>query len=141
VEGRQQIFDSGAIIPAVLAACSIPAIFPPQLIDQVPYVDGGLSNNLPVEPFIGHKRDVVAVYVNPMGPYNAKSSIASLVDRAWHLSFREVIMRAAENCFLFIEPAPLSAIGLFDAHKLHEIYEHGYRYTRELLQEKKVQST
>lgn len=137
VAGRQHIFDRGPIIPAVLAACSIPAIFPPRMIDDIPYVDGGLSNNLPVEPFSQHKRDVIAVYVNPFSPFSPKSSIATLIDRAWHLSFREVIMRSAEGCHLFIEPPQLASIGLFDAHKLPEIYEHGYQYTRTLLQEKK----
>lgn len=133
IEGRQHIFSSGDIIPAVLAACSIPVVFPPLLIGDIPYVDGGLSNNLPAEPFCERLSEVVAVYVNPLPAYQPKSSIPAVIDRAWHLSFRPIVQRAADSCGLFLEPPALAAYGLFDAHKLAEIYEHGYTYAQEQL--------
>ncbi|HRD51327.1 MAG TPA: patatin-like phospholipase family protein, partial [Flavobacteriales bacterium] len=64
--GRQRIFSSGELIPALLAASAVPVIFPAVEIDGRPYVDGGLSNNLPVEPFNDRRAQVIAVYVNPL---------------------------------------------------------------------------
>src|SRR5690606_37111432 len=51
IDGRQRIFNKGRIIDAISASCAIPALFPAIEVDSIPYVDGGLSNNLPVEPF------------------------------------------------------------------------------------------
>jgi NTE family protein len=135
LKGTANVFQEGKVIPAVLAACSIPGIFKPVTIGTVPYADGGLINNLPVDPFSDRKNEVIAVHVNPISPYNPKSSIAAVLDRAMHLSLRGNVLRSAEGCELFIEPPPLAAYGLFDAHKLKEIYQHGYDFTRDLMQE------
>src|SRR5690554_4685177 len=56
VDGRQKIFKTGSIMEAIMASCAIPAIFPAYEIDGIPYVDGALSNNLPIEPFRTNKK-------------------------------------------------------------------------------------
>jgi NTE family protein len=133
LDGSQGIFNKGNLVDAVLAASSIPAMFPPVMIENIPYVDGGLFNNLPIEPFLYQKDTVIAVHVNPIAPYDAKVNTAKLIDRALHLSFVPTIQAAAKGCHLFIEPSDLHAFGMFDAHKLGEIYEVGYKYAKELL--------
>ncbi len=134
LDGSQKIFDKGNIIDAVIAASSIPVIFSPVVIDNIPYVDGGLSNNLPIEPFSDRKSEVVSVYVNPIKPYNPKEGALETMDRAMHLSFRPIVRRSAKDCFLFIEPSGLSDYGVFDIHKVSEIMDAGYNFTKELLQ-------
>ncbi|MFT3886535.1 MAG: patatin-like phospholipase family protein [Flavobacteriales bacterium] len=131
--GGQRIFSEGELIPALLAACAVPVLFPPMLIEGVPYVDGGLSNNLPVEPFRDRKSEVVAVYVNPLPSYDAKRSLRRTLDRTFHLSFREMVMRSAQGCHLYIEPPALAQFGMFDLRYVMEIERIGYRYTREVL--------
>lgn len=126
--GKQQVFNSGDLIQPVLAACSIPAIFPAIVIDGVPYVDGGLSDNLPTALFADRKQEVIAVHVNPLATIAESSSIARIIDRSWLLSTRGQILQAAEGCAMFIEPPGLAAFGMFDAHKLKEIYEVGYAW-------------
>jgi NTE family protein len=137
LDGSQRIFNNGNIIDAVIAASSIPVLFSPVLIDSIPYVDGGLSNNLPVEPFNDKKEDIICVYVNPVKPFNAKEGMLEVMDRAIHLSFRAMVNRSAADCFLYIEPAGLTDFGLFDIHKMHEIFDIGYNFTKELLQNSK----
>jgi len=44
--------SSLSIIDAIAMSCSIPLIFPPKLYKGVYYVDGGLSDNLPITPVI-----------------------------------------------------------------------------------------
>jgi NTE family protein len=135
--GGQRIFNSGEIIPAVLAAGAVPVIFPPVMIDGVPYVDGGLSNNLPVEPFEDRKEEVVAVYVNPLPPYNAERSLRRTLDRTFHLSFRELVLRSARGCFTYIEPPDLARYGMFDLRRAAEIHKIGYDYTKATLAPRK----
>ncbi len=134
INGMQKVFHKGNIIESVLAACSIPVLFPSVVIDEIPYVDGGLSNNLPVEPFSGRKSEVVSVYVNPVKPFNPKEGTLEVMDRAIHLSFREIVSQSAEGCYLYIEPANLDKFDLFDIHKLSEIFEVGYNSTKTILQ-------
>ena len=133
-DGSQQVFKNGDIVEAALAACSLPAIFPPRIIDNIPFVDGGLANNLPVEPFGGRKAEVIAIHVNPIAPFDAqKNSAAQVLERAFHLGFMHTIRASAHGCLLFVEPPGLDKYGLFDVHKFPEIYEAGYSYTKQLL--------
>ena len=134
--GGQRIFSSGDLIPALLAACAVPVIFPPVKIEGTSYVDGGLSNNLPIEPFQDRKQDVVAVYVNPLPPFNSQRSFRRTMDRTFHLSFRELVMRSAKGCYLYLEPPELARFGMFDLSRAAEIQRSGYVYARAVLAER-----
>ncbi|MET8045756.1 patatin-like phospholipase family protein [Micromonospora sp. NPDC005215] len=41
-------FDSGPVVPAVLASASVPGLLPPMEIDGAHYVDGGIVNSIPI---------------------------------------------------------------------------------------------
>ena len=41
-------FDSGPVVPAVLASCAVPGLLPPVEIGGVHYFDGGLVDSIPV---------------------------------------------------------------------------------------------
>jgi NTE family protein len=133
VNGRQKVFSEGDLIDAIVAASSVPVLFPPVVIDDIPYVDGGLSNDLPIEPFSKQRGDSVCVYVNPVKEFTPKKSMLEVLDRAWHLSFREMVNRSSDGCFLYIEPLELHHYGLFDVGKLPEIFDIGYSFTNELM--------
>lgn len=131
--GKQKIFSKGPIIPAVMAACSIPIVFTPVMIDDIPYADGGLSNNLPVEPLIKKHKDIIGVHVNPLPAYNPKASYAQRIDRAMHLTIIDAVQRSKAFCSMFIEPPLLQSFGLFDAKKARQMAEIGYQFTNDLL--------
>ncbi len=141
VNGRQTVFDKGDIVEIITAASSIPILFPPVFIDGIPFVDGGLSNNLPIEPFINKREEVISIYVNPIKLFRPEEKPMETADRTLHLIHREMIGRAATGCSLYIEPPELTAFGLFDIHKIPDIFEIGYRFTKELLKNKQLIST
>ncbi len=132
-DGSQRIFNHGNIIDAVIASSSIPVVFPSVIIHGMPYVDGGLSNNLPVEPFSGNKQNVVCIHVNPIKSFKPGEGVFDIMDRAIHLSFREKVNRSSDGCSLFIEPKELDSYGLFDIQKAGEIFDIGYGFTEKLL--------
>ncbi|MBX6380303.1 MAG: patatin-like phospholipase family protein [Thermoflavifilum aggregans] len=137
--GQLRVFDKGPIIPAVLAASAIPIIFPPVYIDGKPYVDGGLSSNLPVEPFLDRFAPIVGVHVNPLPEYDpAKRSFIRSLERTLHFAIRGVVHRNMMHCQWFIEPPGLSQFGLFDTHKFDEIYQIGLGYARAYIAEHKL---
>lgn len=131
--GGQRIFSSGELIPPLLAACAVPLIFPPMVIDGTPYVDGGLSNNLPIEPFDDRRNEVIAVYVNPLPHYTGQRSLRRTLDRTFHLSFREMVSRSAKGCRMFIEPQGLTEFGMFDLSRGADIQRIGYEHARKVL--------
>lgn len=47
--GARGVFSSGPLAPAVIASSAIPGIFPPVVIDDDVYVDGGALDNLNLE--------------------------------------------------------------------------------------------
>jgi NTE family protein len=46
--GRAAILSSGTAVPALLASCAIPGVFPPVTIGQRDYIDGGVANHTPL---------------------------------------------------------------------------------------------
>lgn len=129
--GGQRIISKGDLVPALMASCAIPVVFPAVQVQGTWCVDGGLSNNLPVEPFADHRAEVVAVHVNPLPVFTpGKRSMWQTMDRIWHLNFREMVMRSAHGCRLFVEPEGLTRFNMFDLGKMVEIERVGYEWAR-----------
>jgi len=55
-------------IPHILASSAIPLVFPWQYIDGMPYWDGGLMANTPIQPVIeAGAREIVVILLSPVG--------------------------------------------------------------------------
>jgi NTE family protein len=63
--GRATILTSGPAVPALLASCAIPGVFPPVTIDHREYVDGGVANHTPITVAI--ELGATQIYVLPVG--------------------------------------------------------------------------
>lgn len=48
LSGQPRAFTEGRLAPRVRASCSVPIVFQPCLIEDRWYVDGGMSDNLPI---------------------------------------------------------------------------------------------
>jgi NTE family protein len=49
LDGKARVFDEGSMGAAIRASCSLPAIFTPAIYDDGVYVDGGVTNNVPID--------------------------------------------------------------------------------------------
>src|SRR5712691_3255526 len=63
--GRAAILASAPAVPALLASCAIPGVFPPVTIGRREYVDGGVANHTPVTVAI--ELGATSIYVLPVG--------------------------------------------------------------------------
>jgi NTE family protein len=133
--GEQTVFSKGPLIPAILAASSVPLLFQPVEIEGIPYVDGGLSGNLPAAPLLPKYKNLVGVHVNPLRPYNASNGFLANIERTLHMAIREPVIASRLLCKRFIEPEGLRQFGIFDFKRFEAIYDIGLDYTRKLLQE------
>lgn len=137
--GRAVFISDGPLLVALRGSSSIPMIFEPVPYKGHSLVDGGILNNLPVEPLKGKYDIVVGSYVNKLyreeGP--ADASRFSLIDRCFHLAIDKTVRAQAVLCDVFIEP-DVSGFGMFDMKKANQLFELGYNAT--MLQKEKLLS-
>jgi len=60
-------FDTGALVPAILASAALPAVYPPVSIDGRRYVDGGVVDNVPIARAV--ELGCRTIYVLQLGPH------------------------------------------------------------------------
>lgn len=126
--GNWEIFSTGKLFDPVVASSSIPLLFKPIAINGQFHVDGGLLNNLPVEPLLKACDVVIGVNVIPH-----QTTSKDQVDSLWDIGYRcfdltvwaNVASRLAQ-CHVGIDVAGLAAYDLFDFRKGVHIAELGY---------------
>jgi NTE family protein len=136
-EGKTIYFSEGDIIKPVLASTCIPILFAPIEMDGKLLVDGGIINNLPVEPLVGHCDLIIGVHTNPSNPQYKIRSIKSMIERTFHLAVYTNVIERIKYCDLFVEPPDMINYGLFEVSKSREIFNSGYVYAKKLLENSK----
>lgn len=124
-------FNSGTLIPTILASSCIPVIFKPVVIDGANYVDGGILNNLPAEA-LGNKADIIiGVSCNPYGKVISLNNAKALMERSALLAINGNTMKSRGLCDVFIEPNKLARFSGFNLSQAQEIFDEGYKFTVE----------
>jgi NTE family protein len=116
-----RIIRKATLADAVTASCSIPAWYPPTVIDGVPYIDGGALSNASVDVLRGAGLDEVYVLA-PMASVAAdrgRSAIGRVERLVRRTITRGILTDAAalraegvRVCVVTPEPADLAVIGL-----------------------------
>jgi NTE family protein len=139
VTGDTQVFRSGPVARAVRASCSIPQIYQPVEIGGEYYVDGGLSQYLPVETAkeLGAEF-VVASHLAPVDPsYRRPQNILQLVVQVTGLMARKNFPVSEAKADFVIHPN-VDAYSSFDFDHAAEMIEIGYDATRRVLADLKA---
>ena len=129
--GETVYFDHGPLAPAVLASCCLPGIFEPIGIDGRQLVDGGVLNNLPVEPLEAAGCDVlIGCHVNPVGVEEQPfTSMKGVLYRSLYIAAAKATHQKIGRVHLFLEPPGLDRFSIFNLSRAEEVYNIGYRYT------------
>lgn len=133
--GREEVFSKGPLHQAVLASASIPIIFEPQIINNQTYVDGGLFNDMPVEPLLGKCDRIIASHVNYNGPEPEITSIRAIAERVYRLAIYQHVQNNFSKCDYIIDPPELREHGIFDFKNIDQLYEIGFRSAENLVNE------
>jgi NTE family protein len=129
--GKHEIFNSGNLINALLASSAVPVLFPPVIINEIPYADGGLTSNLPVQPFFTSKEKIIGVHVNPVQDFSLDIGMVQNIDRTLHLLLRSNVIDCISKCDIFIEPPDLKQFHLFESKKTSKIIKTGYDFVKQ----------
>jgi NTE family protein len=128
-KGKSKFFYSGDLVIPILASSCLPVIFNPVVIDKKLYIDGGILNNLPVEPLIGHCDRIIGVHTNPIDAKNLPSNMKAVFERTMMMTINYNVYARKGKCDVFLEPKALSKFNVFDFKKGQEIFDIGYHYT------------
>ncbi|MBR9998503.1 MAG: patatin-like phospholipase family protein [Cyclobacteriaceae bacterium] len=129
--GRPAFFSSGELIRPVIASSAIPVLFSPVKIGDEYYIDGGVVNNLPVEPLIGHCDKIIGVHCNPVDENFAPENMKNLLERTFILTISRNVAQRIDNCDIFLEPYELRRFGALEFSKITEIFDMGYHYVKD----------
>ncbi len=124
--GRYEIMDSGDVLDWVVASASIPLVFKPRRLRGQVYGDGGVLNNLPVEPLRRRCQTVIGVNVTPIHPDLRLEGVRQLLSRTIDLAMWNTVESRLGRCDVVIEP-PAQGFGFFEANKADQLFELGYR--------------
>lgn len=119
-------FSEGELIKPIMASSCIPGMFDPIAIDEHYYLDGGILNNLPVEPLDGICDVVIGVNCNHLPVEHNIKNIKGLIERSVIMSMNYNVYSRKDKCDFFIEPKGLAKFGVFDIKKAREIFQSGY---------------
>ena len=130
-KGENVNFESGELIKPLLASASIPIIFKPILIGEDSFVDGGITNNLPVNVLKPHVDFTIGINCNPLGATNSNNGMKDMMERTMLMIINYQTKEQAKLCDIFIEPQALTNYKVFALSKAKEIYEIGYESAKE----------
>lgn len=130
------IFSSGTFKDKVVASASIPFVFHPVTIDSFTYVDGGLVNNLPVEPLLEHCTHIIGVSVNslPMRTQEELKGIGAIM-RCLTMVVVDNELPSRKKCDYFIEVEKAGTIGILEFERVEDFYSIGYQTAMEYIKQ------
>lgn len=128
-KGAVAIFSNGDnLVDAVVASCSVPVIFHPQIIHDKPYVDGGLLKNFPVSVIRKKCKYVIGVNVTLILPPPEKNNIRRMVERTFNLMANSNTFIDKAYCDILIETKGIEKYSMFDLQNQTKIMDTGYHY-------------
>ena len=137
MSGKVEIFNSGALFQRVIASCSIPLIFKPVEIDGQLYADGGIFENMPVEPLKKECDIIIGVNVMPNVKVEKKDldGMFSIGMRVFDLMIYNTTKDNFGECDIVIQPNEVYKHNIFTFDKFDEFFQYGYDKTMEQMKD------
>ena len=130
-KGEINYFGEGELIPAIVASCSVPAVFNPVSFNGGLFVDGGICDNLPSKPIAPLCDLLIGSHCNPISNNFDPKNLKAVVERSLLMAINGNTKQSKSICHVVIEPKKLDRFSSFDITRAKEIFEIGYHYTIE----------
>lgn len=125
-KGIFEIRERGDLMKIVMASCSIPLLFKPVEMDGSCYLDGGIMNNLPIEPLQKTCSKLIGLSLCPHDFDKDVEGIMDVAERIFHLGVWNTMEHRMSICDIAIELEGTFGYGMFDLKKSPELFEIGY---------------
>jgi len=132
-----EIFSEGDMFSHVCASASVPIIFEPIIINNMHFVDGGLFNNLPVEPLLNNYDIVIGVHVNNY-KLPEKYNITKVANQIFSMVIKQNVKRNMKKCDFVINPILDNPHRAFNKKNTEELFDIGYKAGIDFLKQNKL---
>jgi NTE family protein len=124
--------NKGPLGRIVLASSSIPVLFSPVEMQGSMFADGGLLNNVPIEPLIGKCRKIIVSNISPLQKPAIINGLVQLITRTFLMSIHARIQEARNHADLYIEPEELTRYDILGISHADEMFDIGYNTVMKL---------
>lgn len=131
-KARMKYFNQGDLIKIIQASSSIPVLFSPVEINGELYVDGGLFENIPVNPLLNKCDKLIAINVMPISFNEKLDSITDIAVRTFQLKTMVNANKLKAKADIFIEPQGIEKYNILNTKYSQELYDLGYNYCKKL---------
>jgi len=132
-KGESVYFSEGELIMPLLASASVPILFKPIQLNEQYLVDGGILNNLPVEPLLQAACNfLIGCNSNHAGTKRV-IHYKHIIERTFNLAINQNVEARKQHLHCLIEPPEMAQFQVFDWKKGKKMYQIGYDYTKQLL--------
>ncbi len=130
--GQKAVIKRGPVAPVVRASCSIPQIYLPVELDGEHYVDGGLSEYLPVETVreFGEQFTIGINLSTKRSVYRRPKHILQLIMQITNMIAKQNVAQSMRRADFLLHP-DVDEFSSFDFGNTRQLMELGYRYTSE----------
>jgi NTE family protein len=142
--GSPVTLESGPVVDAVLASTALPTVFPPQRIGDDLYLDGALSEQLPLAPALEAGADTIYLLAvtTPDPPEDRRSAGKILRHSLTILLFPRVRLDALDlptrhpDIQIVQLPSVKAQVALWDMSQTVELIDRAYDQTKQFLAER-----
>jgi NTE family protein len=127
--GTIEYRNSGPLDKIVLASSSIPILFSPVAIDGNIYVDGGLLDNIPIEPIKTDCEQIIVCNISPINPKEKIKNLIEIATRTFYMSVNKNMQLVKRYATVYIEPEGIDKYELLSRAHADELYDLGYSST------------
>lgn len=132
--GEVEYRNTGSIEQMVLASASIPILFSPVEIDGNLYVDGGLLDNIPIEPIRADCEQLIVSNISPIKQKNEFKNLIEITTRTFYMSVSANTKKVRKNSKFYIEPEGIESYEILSLSHAQDLYEMGYNSTIKILE-------
>jgi len=125
-KGAVEYKNSGPLGKTVLASSSIPVLFAPVEINGQYYVDGGLMDNIPIEPIKNDCQQIIVVNIAPLNPREKFKNLIQIASRTFYMSVNANMNLVQKYASVFIEPEGIDQYDILSRSHADQLFELGY---------------
>jgi len=137
-KGIVEYRNSGPLGDTVLASSSIPVLFAPVILERDSYVDGGLMDNIPIEPIKNRCDELIVSNITPINPKAKMKNLIQIATRTVYMSVNVKTEEAKKHATYYIEPKGIDAYEMFLRKHADELFELGYLTTKDIIDNKRA---
>ncbi len=125
-QGTVEYRSQGPLSQWVLASSSIPVLFSPVEIDGSLYADGGILDNIPIEPIKNDCEKIIAVNITPINPQEKLKNMIQIISRTFYMNVNANKNEVANYASVYIEPEGINKYDIFGRGHIKELFDLGF---------------